>query len=453
MKLKINTFPPIIQKCEIDLSKKVTLFVGKNNAGKTYISQLVWAINDFDPSIDEYLRYADYEPCILMNDTIENSSKVTIDENIIDIISRNYTKFLLKDNLEPIFKKKMEADIDVVFNLDDIRNKEISNMIQGSEWKLYYTKEKGNLEFNVKISFNNSVLTQDKDLFPADIVNRYLEGILIYNMINYNAVYMPSTRLFLPSFYKYIFTLEKDLKDTMLDNFDILNKKNKNFFASSYTLPVEKLMNKLVFEMDELSSNEYLEKLTALIDGTISINKAEDIGMADISYVHKSGTNLPMFLSSSMVNQLATIYLYFKYWYKDKNNFLILDEPEMNLHPSKKMELTELLLAYASDNKLLIATHSSSIAKSIINYIHLFDLKEKLTPDAINKFILENELSINPNIDLVSNDMAVYYFNGKTIVSYKKDDDSHMHFGTFTDIEKLQNKQYEYIMEKLENEA
>ena len=37
MKLIINKFMPISQKCEIDLSKKVTVFVGKNNSGKTYI--------------------------------------------------------------------------------------------------------------------------------------------------------------------------------------------------------------------------------------------------------------------------------------------------------------------------------------------------------------------------------------------------------------------------------
>jgi ABC-type multidrug transport system ATPase subunit len=175
--------------------------------------------------------------------------------------------------------------------------------------------------------------------------------------------------------------------------------------------------------------------------------------MADISYIHKSGEKLPMHLSSSMVNQLVTVYLYFKYWVEEKDNFLLLDEPEMNLHPSKKLEITELLLKFASNNKLLIATHSSSIAKSIINYIHLFDLKERLDKTELSSFIENNDLQIDHKIELKSSDIGIYYFNGKTIVSYKQDDNPNIHFGTFTDIEKLQNKQYEYIMDKLEDES
>jgi len=48
LKLVINKFLPITQKCEIDLSKRVNIFVGKNNSGKTYLSQLIWGIYDFD---------------------------------------------------------------------------------------------------------------------------------------------------------------------------------------------------------------------------------------------------------------------------------------------------------------------------------------------------------------------------------------------------------------------
>ncbi|RUM69122.1 MAG: hypothetical protein DSZ07_05310, partial [Sulfurovum sp.] len=124
--------------------------------------------------------------------------------------------------------------------------------------------------------------------------------------------------------------------------------------------------------------------------------------------------------------------------------------PEMNLHPSKKIEIMELLMSFASNNKLLIATHSSTLAKSIINYIHLFDLKEK--SGNIEEFIRENDLKMDLDINLTSNDIGIYYFNGKTVVPYKKDNDSNIHFGTFTEIEELQRKQYDYILEELERD-
>lgn len=457
MKLQINKFLPISQKCTIDLSKKITLFVGKNNSGKTYLSQLIWAINNFDINEDRYFAFEHIQPIEFIKlEDVKNSNQelsIQIDEKQLGIISKNYTTYIEKQKANELFKKDMELDIEILFDIEDFKNRAISqNGIQGQNWQIQFNKRKNAYKFNITISFDNNFSTETKEKFPVAVINRYLEGVLIASMLSYNPVYMPSTRLFLPSFYKYIFAIEKEFKDDMLDNLEKLNKKNKNFFASSYTQATDELIKKLIFEIDKPKyPNEYLKELMLLIEGDISVDKSEKIAMADISYIHNSGQKLPMHLSSSMVNQLVTVYLYFKYWYEKDNNFLILDEPEMNLHPQKKIKLLELLLKYASNNKLLIATHSSTFVKALINYIHLFDLKVK--DSNTHAFINENNLEMDTNINLSSNDVAIYYFNGKTIVSYKKDDDSHIHFGTFTDIEKLQTKQYSYILDRLENDA
>ena len=52
-----------------------------------------------------------------------------------------------------------------------------------------------------------------------------------------------------------------------------------------------------------------------------------------------------------------------------------------------------------------------------------------------------------------SGQLGIYYFSGDSIVSYKEDNNSNIHFGTFSDLEKLQNKQYEYILNELENDS
>ena len=95
-----------------------------------------------------------------------------------------------------------------------------------------------------------------------------------------------------------------------------------------------------------------------------------------------------------------------------------------------------------------MATHSATIAKSLINYMHLFDLKEKKMDT--KAFIEENGLKMDSDIALSSNDIGIYYFNGKTIIPYKKDNNSDIHFGTFSEVEELQNKQFEYLMDELE---
>jgi energy-coupling factor transporter ATP-binding protein EcfA2 len=437
MKLVINKFPPITQRCEIDLSKKVILFVGKNNSGKTYLSQLIWGIYNFDDN-----NYAYEKDLIPINFITQNNLKSEVSfvlkEDVLEKISLNFVKFFKRNSIKEIFKKNLVIDFEIIL---DLNHSEIKGSGQVSDFGwIDIRKVKNEWILLVKVKDINNNLNN---------LNRFIELYIIRMCLSENTTYMPSTRLFLPSFYKYIFNTEKILKDNMFENFDKINSKNKSFYAPSYTQPVDKLIKRLIFQLDiQTSKNSYLDLLSTIIEGNISVDKAEEIGMADISYNHKSGENIPMYLSSSMVNQLAMVYLYFKYWYEEKRNFLVLDEPEMNLHPSKKIEVMELLLDFASENKLLIATHSSTLAKSLINYIHLFDLKEK--KENIQEFIDENGLDMNLDINLTSNDIGIYAFNGKTIVSYKKDNDSDIHFGTFTEVEELQNKQYDYIMEELD---
>lgn len=447
MVIKIKKFPPITQPCEIDLSKKVTIFVGQNNSGKTYLSQLVWGLNNYAfntaVSILQPYKFISIE-----------KTKVEIDlsnDEILNHIAENYKNtFLQTKQIDRIFgidNLDLNLDFSIKLNKNTIKSKKIENITRGKvNFNLH--KRKNAFKLHINVTNDNKELTVEN----IEIINGLIENRILRAYLAENPIYMPSTRLFFPSFYKYIFSQEHSFKEQMVSNFDKINNKNKNFFISSYTKPIKHLIDKLIFELKKtnIKKNKYLETLEKLIEGSISVNIAEDIGMADISYKTAKGKELPMYLSSSMVNQLSTIYLYFKYWYQENENFLLLDEPEMNLHPSKKIKFIELLLDYASNNKLLIATHSSTMAKTIINYIHLADLKEKESKDKLSKFIEDENLDLNLDIELSSNDIAVYYFNGKTVVPYKEDNKSNIHFGTFTEIEEKQRKQFDYLMDRLE---
>jgi len=432
MKLIINKFPPITQRCEIDLSKKLTLFVGQNNSGKTYLSQLIWGIFN-----DKYIVYERTETVNFISSCKVGQSTIDVDIDCLNKISRSFTKSLIKNTIVEIFKKNIECDFELVINEHEFK----SIQLQVDTGKVFVEKNKNSTKIMLKITKDNT----DNIAF--------INHLIFYTIISHlqtQPIFLPSSRLFFPSFYKYIFNTEKEFKDSMYQNLDNINASNKKFYAPSYTQPVDDLIKKLIFSLDKpLENSKYLNNLSQIMEGNISVDRAEEIGMADISYTHKSGENIPMYLSSSMVNQLSTLYLYFKYWYGyEDNSFLIMDEPEMNLHPSKKIEVMELLMSFASENKLLMATHSSTLAKSIINYMHLFDLKDKNVN--LTSFIEENSLNMNADIHLSSNDIGIYYFNGKTIIPYKYDNDSNIHFGTFTKVEKLQTKQFDYIMEELD---
>jgi len=434
MKLIINKFPPITGRCEIDLSKKLTLFVGHNNSGKTYISQLIWGI--YDINVAEYLgnNLTQTEPIWDGKDTLISFTE----KHLVNL--SNKIGLALKLKIQHIFKYEIDYDYSIEITQEEIMNLKINlDRPYGVGFKI--SKQKGSMEFKLQV-----LDKEDEFLFNK---SETFEAVLISELLQ-ESLFLPSSRLFFPSFYKYIFNTEKNFKDDMYKNLEKLDDKNKKFYAPSYTQPVDDLIQKLIFSLDKpLDTNQYLEKLAKIIEGNISVDRAEAIAMADISYNHKSGENIPMYLSSSMVNQLSTLYLYFKYWMEKKDNFLIIDEPEMNLHPAKKIEVLELLMHFASENKLLMATHSNTLAKSIINYLHLFDLRDKGVDT--KAFIEENELEMDSEINLSSNDIGIYYFNGKTIVPYKYDNDSNIHFGTFSEVEELQSMQFEYIMDELES--
>jgi len=79
-----------------------------------------------------------------------------------------------------------------------------------------------------------------------------------------------------------------------------------------------------------------------------------------------------------------------------------------------------------------MTTHSHIMAKTIINYIELLDLKDK-NQNKYQEILKEFNLK---DISLKSSDIGVYFFNGEAIVPYKDDERVNIHFGTFSEVEK-----------------
>lgn len=126
-----------------------------------------------------------------------------------------------------------------------------------------------------------------------------------------------------------------------------------------------------------------------------------------------------MYLASSSVNQLTLLYLYLKYWAKEKNNFLIIDEPEVNLHPENQIRLMDILIQFVSehDNRVLITTHSPILTDILNNYVYIHTLKKNSVD--VKKIIEDHQLkNLNPDISIAKEDLGVYFFTGDQIIDY-----------------------------------
>lgn len=207
-----------------------------------------------------------------------------------------------------------------------------------------------------------------------------------------------------------------------------------NILRRPYSEPVNQIFEKLYSlnrdrDSDRVTTyNTLLQQIIQIIGGDIAFEQVE--GISPINFVLKIGDeiannslDLPMHLASSSANQLTLIYLYLKYWVEEKDNFLMIDEPEENLHPANQARLVDILIQFATqnNNKVLIITHSPLLAEVVNNYVYLGTLKNQYKCN-IDEIIAENDLQyLNSDTALNKDEIGVYFFAGDRIIDYEAD--------------------------------
>lgn len=416
MILKIKNLGPL-KMAELDISKKILFFVGFNNSGKTYLSQLIWGI--YNKSFyDGFIESCDVNK-ILKTDDIANFS---IKEDSLETLIDEYSIFI-KNNIHLIFK--LEKNYFKNFYIDLSLNKDVTKLIatnmkvdfsnaQDTDEKITITSKENNHTLDINLSKNT-----DKEEIKRRIVH-----FLFIGLFDAQSFYLPSTRGAYTTFYQYIYKIEKDKKDK-LDNF-FLSEGNDidKFFAiikenqPSYTMAMNELISKMVsLRQNSTINEEYTEiqnKVKNLIGGGINI-KTTSTGKKELKLSIKGNVELPMYLASSNSNQLTTLYLYFRHWISETNkNFLVLDEPEENLHPKHQYELLNTLIDFTSKgNKLLLTTHSTLIAKMINNYVTYSQLTDE------NKSKIDTS---HMNTDIKKEDIEICFFDGEQVKHYDIDE-------------------------------
>jgi predicted ATPase len=441
MKIEVRNFGPI-KKGQIDLDKRFTVFVGYNNSGKTYMSQLLWGLSSFD--FFQHFnggRYIDIE--------IATDSTIVITNELISKIIEGYEKYV-KFNIIPdlfnVLDNYFQVDhLSVLFKDFSIKKIESSSFssfsTSDSNLGYYVTKEKGTLRVSIKKSnyVPNSYKSTDTDRHYYHLYNKSISYIDIIKIEIFNVLFnfmfdkhpedffLPANRIFYPSYYKYIYSVAKEEKDIIDDKL----RRNENIDSIKvlskrpYTKAMDGLIEK-VYDLNKnitISSNyeDLLIGLKEIIGGEIILKSAEGIAPIEFFLKLDNGKELDMYMSSSSANQLATLYLYFKFWAVAENNFLIIDEPEENLHPENQIKLVNLLMKFADrGNKVLITTHSPLITDHVNNYANLTYLNE--TGVNTEQLITDGNMNMASVKNLKHADYGVYFFNGDSIKEYEVGD-------------------------------
>ena len=140
----------------------------------------------------------------------------------------------------------------------------------------------------------------------------------------------------------------------------------------------------------------------AILGGTLGLSKSEPELPRELLF-ELSGdgeVTLDMPVVSSMVKGLSSLVLYLRYIAKPRD-LLVIDEPEMNLHPEAQVKLTEFLAMLVNAGlNVLITTHSPYIVDHLVNLMKAAtckdqeSIKDKFYLGRTDAFIPQDKVSV-----------------------------------------------------------
>lgn len=414
MKVKVSNLGAIGEGT-IDLAKKINLFCGQNGTGKTYFSYVIYGLlrNKLHIKGDNIIA-----------DKLIDERSITIDIDFPMLLS--YKKEMLKntreeidtifgvglDVVEKLFSQFVIEDIE---NGDDFKQRIISaNIINKS-------KVHGiGVALSKKANETQITLTITDESVPSDAIQGFrlfLNSFVYYTL----AVYPISGVNVFPVERNSIYTFSKELsirKQEAMDNLQLLVDKEKKinkfdiFFNSKrYPLPVKDglMIAEDLAEVKKARSDfyEFAEILeTELLHGKVQISSDGEIQFRPNKSIR---TLLPIQMTASIIKTLSSLVVYLKH-IANYNDLIIIDEPEINLHPSNQIIIARLLARLANNGfRLLISTHSDYIVREFNNLVILSQQK-------YNESIYNTAKTYGYRDDeyIDRNDLGVYSFEHKS---------------------------------------
>ncbi|ASJ21359.1 ABC transporter ATP-binding protein [Brachyspira hampsonii] len=398
MKLKISNFSKI-EEADINIDG-ITVICGDNDTGKSTIGKILFSIFNFDNYknlvIEENLKYKIFN--ILKKLNVKNKFGVPFiiprnspiidkifkyiniadtisSEKLIDILKINIMKsnFIVDDKifdeiaeniLEIISIKNSKLILEIMSDyFGDIFEYQINNLFDKNSnavLELEIKKQKMNIEFK-----NDECVKFESDF---NIIHNafYIDNPFIVNDVN---------------------------SDIDTDNF-ILEKTIHDFISDD---------NKNVF--DSVKNKEILEKVYDVLNSVMNskiINKDDDF------YLHYNENDIEIKLGnlSAGLKSFVIIKRLLENGSLNEKDVLILDEPEIHLHPKWQLIYAELivLLQKYFNLTITITTHSHYFLEAINRFSKRHNIDER-----VNFYITElaeNQCNVifknvNDNLDII----------------------------------------------------
>jgi predicted ATPase len=452
-----------VKQASIDLNKRLTVLCGPNNTGKTYVSYAIYGIieglgNHFYSSTDDLFTK---ENLIELIDKKSVSIKLDIDniynyDQLIKSFNQNLDSFFGISEAEV---KRLLKDVELTF---DITKKEFEQTIFESDFDI--SRNLGFIEIKLIKKRESNDLTIELIEFKESNLDSFFSNVIGNKICN--------ILLRFPAFSAHIFSVERNSiytfskelsvkRNMLIDEMQkVTESKRMNPFewmrkrSTRYPLPIrdgleiaEDIVN---YQKVETEFTDFANEIESdILNGKVTLNKDGEVVFASNK---AKGKKIPIHLSASVVKTLSSVIFYLKHLAKP-NDLIIIDEPELNLHPDNQILLTRIFAELINKGfRVLISTHSDYIIRELNNLIMLSGITNN---DAIIK-----ELGYKREQLIKADDVGAYLFkypnlnSTKTIVQKLDVDFDGFDVDSIDEtINKLNNRSmvlYQYINEQKE---
>ena len=418
MIIKFKNLGPI-ESGEINFNdlKGINLIIGKNNTGKTYLSNLLYT----------YFKVRERQN-IKMNEVIGIRFKDRLSdsdyETIKDYFENKYQKEI-KDTLPQVFHtskdtfKDFEIEVDLSDEILEFKKLDDDTIIYFREMRktIKLKKSEDKIEYLMEdydenkgkryITYNRKIEEEEE---AKQIIFGYFLHIKFFQKI-YKFHSFPAERSGAVLFYKQLLEERSDvLRELELGNSENIGK------ISRYSEPVNdyvKFLNSISDRSKGLTELDIYKKLDAELKEILGGEVIIDLE-GNIMFRMNEKKIIDIGMVSSTVKTLTGFYLYLKYFAMERD-IIFIDEIELNLHPENQRKIMKLINYLSKQGiKFIISTHSPIITEEIDNMLLFEKVKDKINSEEMKEY------GINSEYGLKTSDINVFHLHNKTVEKIKE---------------------------------
>jgi AAA domain, putative AbiEii toxin, Type IV TA system len=384
-----------LEEATIDLGQDLIVLTGRNNTSKTYVAHAVYGFAK---------QYRDVLAADLMPDLITEHHNIDgrIDVDVVQLLRENLKPILrrlglwYKTRLPDVFAadEDFASRAEVLLDLDAKRLDERCAIYVQSPHAINAifaptppcSKEAGSpiVTFSLGPEMISGKLAQSRiEQWRAQRHEALVRLARSFTPLAMAEMLLPSEPHILTAERSAIQLFSRELSLQRSDLVDELLAKGPKVAsqdltsligrrARRYSLPIRKEL-RIADDLAAITTwtssyAPFADRLERdILEGSVRVGEAGEMRF----HPEASQTSLEMHLASSSVKSLAPLSFYLRHiaW---EGQLLIIDEPELNLHPDNQRHVAKLLVCLARAGlKVIISTHSDYIIREINNAIML----------------------------------------------------------------------------------